>query len=302
MVSTENIHKPAKKPGTRDEAGLNLHRIMLIVDDNSLGMLEKINYHREWGYQVLYILTDSPSIKAQFNNRSGIYSINANIRSLLRYNIVDEIVCCISNLPDGYLSNLLDISLQFGIALLAVPVVDKTGLLPASCTYIGNLPFNTFEAGSRNRIAYTVKTAVEMITAGMALLILSPFLIFMAFLITSTSHGPAIFKQQRLGFRGRMFYVYKFRTMVIDAEKLKAALMEFNEGDGPSFKIRNDPRLTSVGRFLKKTGLDEIPQLVNVMRGEMSLIGPRPLIPDKVPGQTGLKLKRMSVKPGIKCY
>ncbi len=150
-------------------------------------------------------------------------------------------------------------------------------------------------------MSYTLKTGMEMFMASVALLILSPFLAVVALMIKTTSRGPVIFKQLRVGIRGRKFYIYKFRTMVCNAEKLKAALMEFNESDGPAFKIKNDPRITKIGRFLRKTGLDEIPQLINVIRGEMSLIGPRPMLPNEVTAQEEWHLKRMSVKPGISC-
>jgi len=104
-----------------------------------------------------------------------------------------------------------------------------------------------------------------------------------------------------VGLRGRKFYIYKFRTMVSNAEQLKATLMEMNESDGPAFKIKHDPRITPVGRFLRKTGLDELPQLFNVLKGEMSLIGPRPPLPSEVEKYERWHLRRLSVKPGITC-
>jgi exopolysaccharide biosynthesis polyprenyl glycosylphosphotransferase len=301
MAQGGNRTKPVNFPGISGKSGRNMHKIMIIVDDHNLGILEKINYHKEWGYQVIYVLTDSPAIKAQFQHRSRIYSIKANIRSLLRHDIVDEIVCCTKTLPEGFMHELMEICRQFGVSLLALPSVENTGLLATSFSYIGPLPFNILETTPRRRLSYTMKTGVEIVIAAVALFLMSPLLIFLAFLIKATSQGPAIFKQLRVGIRGRKFYIYKFRTMVINAEKLKAALMEFNESDGPAFKIKNDPRITAVGRFLRKTGLDEIPQLVNVIRGEMSLIGPRPMLPDEVSAQDEWQLKRLSVKPGITC-
>jgi exopolysaccharide biosynthesis polyprenyl glycosylphosphotransferase len=301
MVNSDNKIRPAKFTGVPGSSIRNMHKIMIIVDDQNLGIIEKINYHREWGFQIIYILTDSAAIKAQFQYRSRVYSIKANIRSLLRHDVVDEIVCCVSSLPDGYLKELSDICRQFGVSLLALPSVDNSGLLSPTLTYIGTLPFNTLETTPRNRLSYTLKTSMEVFMASAALIILSPFLAAVALLIKATSRGPVIFKQLRVGIRGRKFYIYKFRTMVSNAEKLKAALMEFNESDGPAFKIKNDPRITKIGRFLRKTGLDEIPQLINVIKGEMSLIGPRPMLPNEVTAQEEWHLKRMSVKPGISC-
>jgi exopolysaccharide biosynthesis polyprenyl glycosylphosphotransferase len=299
MVYSENKMRQAKFSAIPGNSIRNVHKIMMIVDDPNLGILEKINYHKDWGFQIIYILTDSPAIKAQFQYRSRVYSIRANIRSLLRHDIVDEIVCCVSSLPDGYLKELSEICSQFGVSLLALPAIANSGLLSPTFTYIGTIPFNMLETTPRNRLSYAVKTAVEIVIAFTALFLLSPFLALVALLIRTTSRGPVIFKQLRVGIRGRKFYMYKFRTMVNNAEKLKAALMEFNESDGPAFKIKNDPRITRVGRLLRKTGLDEIPQLFNVIRGEMSLIGPRPMLPSEVTAQEEWHLKRMSVKPGI---
>jgi lipopolysaccharide/colanic/teichoic acid biosynthesis glycosyltransferase len=130
---------------------------------------------------------------------------------------------------------------------------------------------------------------------------LSPIMLLIALFIKGTSKGPVIFKQERVGLRGRKFYIYKFRTMVRDAEALKASLEVLNESDGPTFKIKNDPRITLIGRFLRKTGLDELPQLFNVLKGEMSLIGPRPPLPSEVEKYQRWHLRRLSVKPGITC-
>ncbi|MBN2763880.1 MAG: sugar transferase, partial [Bacteroidales bacterium] len=110
-----------------------------------------------------------------------------------------------------------------------------------------------------------------------------------------------IFRQERVGLRGRKFYIYKFRTMVANAEDLKEKLMAQNESDGPTFKIKKDPRITFIGSVLRKTGLDELPQLFNVLKGEMSLIGPRPPLPKEVAKYERWHLRRLSVKPGITC-
>jgi len=113
--------------------------------------------------------------------------------------------------------------------------------------------------------------------------------------------SPIFFKQKRVGLRGRTFYMYKFRTMVTNAEELQASLMKYNEADGPAFKIKNDPRITKIGGFLRKSGLDELPQFINVLIGDMSLVGPRPPVPDEVKQYERWQLRRLSMKPGITC-
>jgi lipopolysaccharide/colanic/teichoic acid biosynthesis glycosyltransferase len=129
-------------------------------------------------------------------------------------------------------------------------------------------------------------------------MVLSPLLAALALLVKLTSHGPVLFRQVRVGRHGRTFEMLKFRTMVPDAEVLKRGLLSLNEADG-LFKIRDDPRVTPLGRWLRRTNLDELPQLVNVVRGEMSLVGPRPLILDEDASIVGWRRRRLDVPPGM---
>ena len=146
-----------------------------------------------------------------------------------------------------------------------------------------------------------VKRVVDVLLGFLALVLLSPFFLVIAILIKLDSRGPVFFRQVRAGKNGREFLFYKFRSMIEDAEELKQSLMHLNELDGPVFKISDDPRITSVGRFLRRTSLDELPQLINVLRGEMSLVGPRPPLPSEVENYEGWQRKKLSVVPGITC-
>jgi len=146
------------------------------------------------------------------------------------------------------------------------------------------------------------KRAVDLALAPVALLAMLPLLVLFALAIKLTSRGPAFFKQERAGIRGKPFICWKFRTMVDGAEKQKPELMQFNErSGGVAFKMKNDPRVTRVGRFLRKTSLDELPQLINVLRGEMSLVGPRPLPVEEAMQQDSWHNMRLEVAPGITC-
>jgi lipopolysaccharide/colanic/teichoic acid biosynthesis glycosyltransferase len=132
-------------------------------------------------------------------------------------------------------------------------------------------------------------------------MLLTPLLLCLALAIKITSPGPVFFRQIRVGLNGRRFQMLKFRSMVVNAEKLKALLREQNERTGPVFKMRNDPRITPVGRLLRKFALDELPQLINVLRGDMSIVGPRPLPASEVALQEPWQLRRLSVRPGLTC-
>ena len=145
------------------------------------------------------------------------------------------------------------------------------------------------------------KRGLDLLGAGAALLIFSPILAIIAIAIKITSPGPVIFTQKRAGLGGRAFDIYKFRSMCIDAEDRKKELMAMNEQDGPAFKIKSDPRVTRIGKFIRSTSLDELPQLWNVLRGEMSLVGPRPLPMDEAGAAEQWQHRRLEVTPGLTC-
>lgn len=145
----------------------------------------------------------------------------------------------------------------------------------------------------------TVKRVFDVIASVFALLLLSPLLIVITVIIFVTDPGNPFFVQQRVGMNGKIFNMYKFRSMHKNAEEIKSQLLDQNEVDGPLFKITNDPRVTKIGAFIRKTSIDELPQLVNILKGEMSIIGPRPFIPSE---QADLSDQRLMVKPGLSCY
>ena len=155
------------------------------------------------------------------------------------------------------------------------------------------------EIQPRSRIAMSAKRSLDFIGAAIGLILLSPLFLLCALAVKLTSRGPVLFVQTRCGLGGAPFKFYKFRTMVEDAEDQKAALEHLNEMQGPVFKIRRDPRTTRVGVILRKISLDELPQLWNVLRGNMSLVGPRPPTPDEVERYTKRQVQRLSVMPGI---
>lgn len=146
------------------------------------------------------------------------------------------------------------------------------------------------------------KRLIDISISFLGLVILSPLLLLIAALIKLESKGAAIFSQYRIGHKGKKFKMYKFRSMVEDAELLKKNLVEKNEMSGPMFKMKRDPRVTKIGKFIRKTSIDEIPQLLNVLKGEMSLVGPRPSLESEVNDFEKWMLKRLDVKPGLTCY
>lgn len=147
------------------------------------------------------------------------------------------------------------------------------------------------------------KRILDFVLALLGVIILLPLFVLLASIIKIEDYkGPIIFKQIRVGKDGKKFYIYKFRSMVCNAEDLKVLLLDQNEVTGPVFKIKHDPRVTKIGRFIRKTSLDELPQLFNVLKGDMSLVGPRPPLPEEVLQYTSYEIQRLSVTPGLTCY
>ncbi len=147
-----------------------------------------------------------------------------------------------------------------------------------------------------------IKRLIDVVCSFIGIILLIPLFIIIAIIIKTTSKGPVFFSQKRVGRYGKTFNIYKFRSMVVNAEELKEKLEKQNEMSGPMFKMKDDPRITKVGKFIRKTSIDELPQLWNVLKGDMSLVGPRPSLPKEVAQFENWMNKRLDVKPGLTCY
>ena len=156
---------------------------------------------------------------------------------------------------------------------------------------------------NNNKFYLISKRIIDFILSLLGIIALLPFFLIIAIIIkVEDRKGPILFKQIRMGKNGKEFYIYKFRSMVTNAEELKVKLFDQNEATGPVFKMKQDPRVTKFGRFIRKTSLDELPQLLNVLKGDMSLVGPRPPLPEEVAQYSGYELQRLGVTPGLTCY
>ncbi len=149
---------------------------------------------------------------------------------------------------------------------------------------------------------FVIKKIIDLLGSIIGLILLSPILIITAIAIKLDSKGPVFFIQERVGKNEQAFNMYKFRSMVIDAEEKLYKLKDKNEMSGPMFKMKDDPRITKIGRFIRKTSIDELPQLFNVLKGEMSLVGPRPNLPREVIKFTDYQKNKFLAKPGLTCY
>ena len=285
--------------------GRNL-RYMLIVGTNSraLQFAKRIDSQPELGYRVSGFV-DQNWAGLEELRRSG-YSLVcdvANLPAFLRTTIVDEVVIA---LPMGSLhtcaSRVAVLCEQHGITIRTLPNIFDLRLARARADELEGASLITHYTGLAEDWPVLVKRLVDVIGSLSLLALCSPLMLLVAVLIRLTSPGPVLFRQKRLGLNKRPFDICKFRTMVPDAEKKIAQLEHLNEVSGPVFKIRKDPRITSLGKVLRKTSIDELPQLFNVLKGEMSLVGPRPLpIRDYQGFSEDWQRRRFSVRPGITC-
>lgn len=155
---------------------------------------------------------------------------------------------------------------------------------------------------NNNYVYFFIKRIIDIVFASIGLILLSPILIIVAIAIKLDSKGPVLFAQDRVGINGQIFKMYKLRSMIINAEEIKQTLLKENEMSGPMFKMKNDPRVTKVGAFIRKTSVDELPQLINVIKGDMSLVGPRPNLPKEVEKFEAWMKQKLVAKPGLTCY
>jgi len=184
---------------------------------------------------------------------------------------------------------------------LASTLVDPI-LARAQVDEVDGRPIITVFTGPPDSLPIAVKRVIDLVVSAIALFLLTPVFVLIALVIKLDSRGPVLFRQERVGFNRRRFHALKFRTMVEGAERQQAALEVLNEAQGPVFKIRRDPRITRAGRWLRRMSLDELPQLLNVLRGDMSLVGPRPLpLRDVSRIDVNAHKRRFSVRPGITC-
>ncbi len=281
--------------------GLNAHRVLIIADAFSDGIIEALMIQKEWGFTVVAILTDSKLIKAKYGPHITILTGQDNLKSMTDNLVIDEVIYCKRNLEIDLIREIENLCKEIGIIFRIQSSVSPLEPVDFQLKTFNNRRDLSLVDTSSGRISFVLKTMTDMYFSILALIILIPFFFIIAVVIKISSRGPVFFKQERIGRRGRKFKLFKFRTMVLHAENQLEKLKAMNEADGPVFKIRYDPRITMIGRVLRNTGLDELPQLYNVIRGEMSLIGPRPPLEDEVSQYERWQLRRLSVKPGITC-
>ena len=283
------------------QRGYNTRMILIIADDSSVPFIDQIIETDDWGYIINGIVTDSVKVREKFNDRFPIYFEEEDFSNLITRKIVDEVFFCQQSFNTKTLEKRISQCKDVGVAFhIHNNVLSFSGLKP-TVTFVNQQFVLSFVNNPENYFSMKVKGIIDIMLTLVILILISPVILLISVLIKLEDGGPVFFKQVRVGRHGRLFKCFKFRTMVINAEELREKLMALNEVDGPVFKIKKDPRITKIGRFLRKTSLDELPQFFNVLFGDMSIVGPRPPIPSEVEQYERSLIRRLSVNPGITC-
>jgi exopolysaccharide biosynthesis polyprenyl glycosylphosphotransferase len=278
--------------------GRNLRYVLVLgAGPRGQAFAAKLEGHRELGLRVVGFLDDDPAFAS--SERWAYLGALEGLESILHEQVIDEVVICLPFTQWPLIDAISQLCEQEGkIVRIPIDVLDRA-IASGKVEELDGTPVFSLVAGPDRTLALATKRLLDLAVAAFALVILSPLLVGIAIAIVLDGGRPILFRQERVGLHGRRFSLVKFRTMVRDAETRREELNHRNEVQGPAFKVTDDPRVTRVGRFLRRTSLDELPQAWNVLIGQMSLVGPRPPLPDEVVSYDLWHRRRLSMKPGI---
>ena len=285
------------------KSGYNFRNILFVgVNEHAMRVASKIEARPELGFRIVGFVTEGVAEPSTMRADWPVLGTIDEMRDILKRESVDEIIACLpvdSQMEE--IGRVTKYARDLGVVMRLVPGNVDRGVLDGMQVEYFDDEFVITLFRERMIGQLFMKRVIDVVISSVLLLVLSPIFLVIAAWIKTTSKGPVFFTQERVGLNKRTFRMYKFRSMLDEAEKMRDSIAHLNELDGPAFKIQNDPRITGIGKFLRRTSLDELPQLFNVLRGEMSLVGPRPPLREEVERYEWMFRKRLSVKPGITC-
>ncbi len=282
--------------------GYNTRNILIVgTNRRALQFAEVVERHSEWGFRVLGFLDEDPKRKGEEVDKHKVIGAFSDLVSILHNKVVDHVVFVVPRMWFEKIEDLIRICETEGIPASVTVDIYEQKISRAKQSDFHGIPLLTFESAPTNEWQLAAKRIFDLTFSLIFLILFSPVFLFIAAAIKMTSTGPVLFRQERCGLNGRRFMFYKFRTMVDRAEEKLGDLLGCNEMGGPVFKMKNDPRMTPVGKFLRRFSLDELPQLWNIFLGQMSFVGPRPPIPREVNKYDNWQRRRLSMKPGLTC-
>ena len=285
------------------EKGENHQKVLIIgTGERAQRLSSSLEKHSEWGIDVIGYLDPKPEmVDSGVLSAPLLGSVN-DVTEVLESRVVDEVILAIPRTMIANVQNIVDACEEQGVRFQLMADVFDMRVTNTQLSDIDGIPLLTFEPVSRSATDVVVKRLFDLSLTLLAMPLVLPVMAVVAIAVRLDSPGPILFVQQRVGYRKRLFPMYKFRSMYVDAEERLKEIEHLNEAEGPIFKMADDPRVTKVGKFIRRTSLDELPQLFNVLRGHMSLVGPRPMsIRDVDLFDRAIQRKRFSVKPGLTC-
>jgi exopolysaccharide biosynthesis polyprenyl glycosylphosphotransferase len=285
--------------------GLNYRTVLIVgTGRRALEVAKTIREHKYWGYKIVGFVSDGHRLSNGWA-RYRIFGTVPDLRRLIENSEIpepiDEIVFAVTRKKLDEMKQLFIMCEELGIRTRVAMNFFQNRLARIEIEELEGIPFLTFTTTPSNETQLAFKRLLDVSISLLILALSMPALLIAALAIKMSSPGSVLFKQQRVGLNGRSFTLYKFRTMIADAHDRRGEVEHLNEMTGPVFKAKADPRVTAVGRILRKFSLDEIPQLWNVLKGDMSLVGPRPPIPEEVASYHRWHRRRLSMKPGLTC-
>jgi len=282
--------------------GYNFRHIIVVgTGSRAREIVDVIEQNKQWGLRLIGMISDNIDNRMTHVGHIPVLGDVSHLPQLLKTLIVDELLFAVSRKKLEGMEGLFLLCEAQGIRTRVAINFFPHMIAKVHLDNMHGIPLLTFTTTPYSEIHLMVKRAFDVIVASLLLIALSPGLIALCFALWCTSGRPIFFRQTRVGLNGRPFTLYKFRSMSKGAEQMKEGLTHLNEMRGPAFKMREDPRVTAIGRFLRKKSLDELPQLYNVLRGSMSLVGPRPPLPEEVAQYEHWQRRRLSMKPGLTC-
>jgi exopolysaccharide biosynthesis polyprenyl glycosylphosphotransferase len=286
------------------EKGKNRRKVIVVGSGlKARNFIETVERNLGWGLDVIGLIAEDRLMMENELYGKKILGSAKEMKNILHENQVDEVIICASGDELGRLEfeEVFDICEQEGVQTRVNS--DFLGKLTKKVTidHVYGLSIISYLNTSPSEWAIYLKRLIDILVSGIGLIILSPVFLIIGILIKLSSEGPVFYEWNVMGFNKKPFRSWKFRTMIVDADAQKEMLMSQNEMKGPVFKIMNDPRITKVGRLLRKFSFDELPQLWSVFKGDMSLVGPRPAGPHELVRYESWHRRKLSIKPGITC-
>jgi len=282
--------------------GLNTRRLLIVgTGKRANDFIKKADQHPEWGFEIVGAIDDEPGRGVHRVGRLNVTGTLEDIPMIFHRDAIDEVVFVVPRSRLNSLQGAIDDCETEGVVVTVAVDLFDTKLARSSVDELDGMPLLHFKTTHAKEWELLIKRLFDFAASGVGIIVLSPLFLVMAIFIKATSKGPVFFKQNRLGLAGRRFTLYKFRTMRQGAHDVLSDVSDLDSMTTPEFREKKTQWITPIGRFMRKFSIDELPQLINVFVGHMSIVGPRPTVPDEVEKYKDWQRRRFSMKPGITC-